>query len=236
MGLPGPRKPTQPFTTNSPNPRSRPTGPGTSRKLRGDPMPSRRTLAAVSPHASSGRARAISPDARCATNPPPADRCPPCPPLARCWLALGILPSLASNAGSSGTGPPLANPYSVRGGVIKAPRREPGGRRAVGPSRSPEAQSTVHHHPAQSACTTNQSSGLHASSGRPRAISPDARFRHPAFRSLVANLAFAILASLGFPTPLDRHGLTPREPVFRGCSSWKRVQAPRFARSQSPFP
>jgi len=56
------------------------------------------------PHASSGRAHAISPATRFRH---------PCPPLARCWLALGILPALASNAGSSGTGPPLANPYSA---------------------------------------------------------------------------------------------------------------------------
>jgi hypothetical protein len=33
--------------------------------------------------------------------------------------------------------------------------------------------------------------------GVDHAISPDARFRHPAFRSLDAALAFAILASLG---------------------------------------
>jgi hypothetical protein len=61
----------------------------------------------------SGRACAISPDARCGH---------PCPPLARCWLALGILPSLASNAGSIGTGPPLANPDSVRPWVGKGYR------------------------------------------------------------------------------------------------------------------
>ena len=35
---------------------------------------------------------------------------------------------------------------------------------------------------------------------------------------------------------LDWHGLTPREPEFLVSASWKTLQAPRFARSQSPFP
>jgi len=39
--------------------------------------------------------------------------------------------------------------------------------------------------------------GLASWAGVAHAISPDARFRHPAFRSLDAALAFAILASLG---------------------------------------
>ena len=65
------------------------------------------------PHASSGRAHAISPATRFRH---------PCPPLARCWLALGILPALASNAGSLGTGPLLANPYSTRPRVGKGYR------------------------------------------------------------------------------------------------------------------
>jgi|688.fasta_scaffold570644_2 hypothetical protein len=34
--------------------------------------------------------------------------------------------------------------------------------------------------------------------GVAHAVSPDARFRHPAFSSLEGNLAFAILAALGF--------------------------------------
>jgi hypothetical protein len=34
--------------------------------------------------------------------------------------------------------------------------------------------------------------------GVAHAVSPDAPFRHPAFRSLGGNLAFAILAALGF--------------------------------------
>ena len=34
--------------------------------------------------------------------------------------------------------------------------------------------------------------------GVANAVSPDARFRHPAFRSLGGTLAFAILAALGF--------------------------------------
>ena len=38
---------------------------------------------------------------------------------------------------------------------IEAPRREPGGRRAVGRETTPEAHTTVHHHDAQNAITTN---------------------------------------------------------------------------------
>jgi len=37
------------------------------------------------------------------------------------------------------------------------------------------------------------------------AISPDARYGHPALRSLDAGLAFAILASLGQQRRLDWH-------------------------------
>jgi len=76
------------------------------------------------------------------------------PVPSRRTLSTGILPSARSwetslhhpgcarfpNAGSIGTGPPLANPYSLRADAIKAPRREPGGRRAVGPSRFPKAR------------------------------------------------------------------------------------------------
>ena len=39
---------------------------------------------------------------------------------------------------------------------IEAPRREPGGRRAVGLSRPPEARTTVHHHDAQNAAPADQ--------------------------------------------------------------------------------
>jgi hypothetical protein len=42
--------------------------------------------------------------------------------------------------------------------------------------------------------------------GIARAISADARYRHPAVRSLDGNLAFAILAALGFQRRLDWHG------------------------------
>ena len=66
--------------------------------------------------------------------------------------------------------------------TIEAPRREPGGRRAVGPSRSPEAPANVRNQPAQNAITTDSTTGLH-------------------------------------PTRQE-----------------KRVQAPRCARSQSPYP
>ncbi len=50
--------------------------------------------------------------------------------------------------------------------------------------------------------------------GVARAISPDARFRHPAFRSLGGNLAFAILASLGFLRRLHGTGNPSREPMW----------------------
>jgi len=60
---------------------------------------------------------------------------------------------------------------------------------------------TVHHPTAQSAITTKPPSARRAGSGQARAVSLDTRCRHPAFCSLVGNLASAILASLGFPTP-----------------------------------
>jgi len=40
--------------------------------------------------------------------------------------------------------------------LIEAPRREPGGRRAVEPSRPPEARIAPHHQPAQATFTTKQ--------------------------------------------------------------------------------
>jgi len=92
--------------------------------------------------------------------------------------------------------PPLANPYSVRvlelekgTGTslrsepgpfsIEAPRREPGGRRAVGPPQPPEARARVHYHKAQHALTTKQPQGAFAGSrgdGGPLGLpAPDSR-------------------------------------------------------------
>ena len=119
MGHPDPRKPGEPFTTKTPNPRSPPAMLDTSFRLDGGP------LGRGSPRAGSGWARAVSRT-----------------------LATGIhaLRSLVGNLAtpswlrsvsqrrSTGTGPPLANPYSdsARVAAIEAPRREPVGLRAVG--------------------------------------------------------------------------------------------------------
>ena len=63
------------------------------------------------------------------------------------------LPSRRQQRRLHGTGSPLANPVSVGEDPIKAPWREPGGRRAVGRETPPEALSPVHDHNAQSAIT-----------------------------------------------------------------------------------
>jgi len=54
-----------------------------------------------------GVARANSPDAPCATN-PLRGSVPACPPVARCQLRFGILPSLAANAARLARAAPLA--------------------------------------------------------------------------------------------------------------------------------
>ena len=75
----------------------------------------------------SGRARAISPDARCGH---------PCPPLARGKPSSAILAALGFPTPAR-----LARAHPSRTRIpfvsIEAPRREPGGRRAVGRNRSP---------------------------------------------------------------------------------------------------
>jgi hypothetical protein len=136
-----PGSPGKPLTTNPPNPRSPPATFDTSFRRDGRP------LGRGSPRAGSGRARAISPDARYGH---------PCPSLARGKPRFRH-PGCARfpNAGSIGTGPPLANPYSdsARVAAIEAPRREPVGRRAVGlfplpipANRSPPQRPIRDHH------------------------------------------------------------------------------------------
>jgi len=167
-------------------------------------------------------------------------------PFARSMLARSRHPAFARQQRRlRGTGPPLANPYSVGARVGKGYRhlaslgarplfhrspparaggtagrwavpasgspstrslpqsptrphnqattrgfrRFPGGRRAVGPSRSRFPQ-TVHHQPAQSAVTTAEARG------EPVPCRPDARCRLPAFRSLDAGSLSASLPSL----------------------------------------
>jgi len=118
---------------------------------------------------------------------------------------------------------PLSRPlpartYRPRTDAIEAPRREPAGRRAVGREMPPEARATAHHQPAESAITNTKppkTKKLFCGSGRARAISPDARCRHPALRSLDAGSLSASLPSLRQQRRLDWHGLTPREPGFR---------------------
>jgi len=102
-------------------------------------------------HAGSGHARAASPGRSLQAS---------CPPLARCWLALS-LPAFTSPATPAPRhGPTPREPlFRARADAIKAPRREPGGRRAVGRSQPPEARRTVHHQHAQTAFTTKTATG-----------------------------------------------------------------------------
>ena len=145
MGHPGPRKPEEPLTTNPPNPRSQPTKqpglhPPTAGRWAG--FTSRRL--GVSPCHLAGRSLWAS-----------------CPSLARGKPSFAILAALGFLRRLDWHGLTPREPvFHVRAracaDAIKAPRREPGGRRAVGRSRSPEAHATAHHQPAQSAFTTNQ--------------------------------------------------------------------------------
>ena len=82
--------------------------------------------------------------------------------------------------------------------LIKAPRREPAGRRVVGRSRPPEATPTVHHHPAQSAFTTN----THDTSSH-RAVGPS---RPPEATPTVHHQP----AQSAFTTNHPRHFIPPR--------------------------
>jgi len=106
----------------------------------------RRAVGWGSPRAGSGRARAVSPGRSLR-----ASR----PLLARCWLAFGI-PAFASPATPAPRHGPTPREPLFRVRAIEAPRREPGGRRAVGLFPSPESRAPVHHQPAQSAVTANQ--------------------------------------------------------------------------------
>ncbi len=74
------------------------------------------------------------------------------------------------------------------------------------------------------------------SSGRARAVSLGRSLQASCLPLARCWLVFGIPAFTSPATPAPRHGLTPREPGFRTSSGWKTVQAPRFARSQSPFP
>jgi hypothetical protein len=103
------------------------------------------------------------------------------------WLRFGFpTPARLPRAHPSRARIPCAAP-------IEAPRREPVGRRAVGRSRSPEDRETAHHNHAPTAFTTT------TASGRARAISPDARSRHPCPPLARGKPSFAILAALRFP-------------------------------------
>jgi hypothetical protein len=145
---------------------------------------------------------------------------------------------------------------------IEAPAASRAGRRAVGRSRPPAANAVPHRQPAQNASRNAQTPAFqpfrkrrggpvpsrrtlapgvlpsarlaspHTSSGRAGAISPDARSRHPAFRSLDAGLAFAILASLGQHTPAR---LAPAHPSRTRSSGARRISALARAAPALPY-
>jgi len=186
LGRPGLRKPGNPFTTLTPNPHSSPSTPEHLAQARGEPVPSRRTLA-------SGIL-----------------------PSARSWETSLRHPGCARfpNAGSIGTGSPLANPDSAHVHAIEAPRREPGGRRAVGRETpletrnpfttnppNPRSRTTIRWHFTQAQGEPMPSRGRLLRPSRPPLRSENSSLRHPGCARI--------------STPLDWHGLTPREPAPR---------------------
>ena len=164
--------------------------------------------------AGSGWACAISPDARCGH---------PCPPLARCWLVLGIpafarqhTPARLAQAHPSRT----RIPCWVRVDAIKAPRREPGGRRAVGPSRG-RFPPRVHHQPAQSAFTTKQTPDT---SPLPNPYSPGCK-PGPRAAGRAVGLPWGRACSLPNPQvanlrPRDSAGCKPAATGFPRLQTW----------------
>ena len=177
-------------------------GWGSPRAGSGWPMPSRRTLAAG------------------------------ILPFTRSWETALRHPGCARfpNAGSIGTGHP-SRTRIPRADPIEAPRREPGGRRAVGRETSPEGRATLHHQHAQTAFRTKITRKLEPRAGGPlcpsslrkpcRHLPPRASLRQvaPARGSVVvfrysrgrfmADLAPVFAGSAG--------GRTPR--AFRGAAT-----------------
>jgi len=136
LGYPafGPRKP---FTHTTPKTPSPPT------QARCEPVPSRRTLAAGIHALRSLDAGSLS--ASCLRSPATPAR------LARAHPSRTRIPcvlELEKGTGTSLRSEPV--PFS-----IKAPRREPVGRRAVGRETPPQARRTVHPHHARNALTTH---------------------------------------------------------------------------------
>jgi len=119
---------------------------------------------------------------------------------------------------------------------IEAPRREPGGLRVVGRSRPLEIHGPFTTQPPNPRSPPNHLRHVARARGKPvpsrwtlaAGILPSAR-------SWETSLPPSWLRSVS-QRRLDWHGLTPREPEFLVSASWKTLQAPRFARSQSPFP
>jgi hypothetical protein len=117
----------------------------------------------------------------------------------------------------------------------RSPRREPGGtagRWAI-PAPGSQCSSSPPTRPKRVPKRTNPGiSTLPQAPGRAGAISPDARSRHPAFRSLDAGLAFAILASLGQHTPAR---LAPAHPSRTRSSGARRISALARAAPALPY-
>ena len=178
----------------------------------------------LKPSAGFGVAGAISPDA-CYGH--PALRCARRKPRFAILATLGFLRRLDRHR------PPLANPrfrVLVCVDAIEAPRREPGGRRAVGPpnSRSPPH---VHHPPAKNACSTKSPTGLVPPDGGPLGLPGPRKPAQPLTTNPLPARFPCPLTGAGRASPRAalpaRRGRPPPAPCRPPCAFAGRCRSPR---------